>query len=129
MTDEDFNSRECPDAPDWMSFEAKLEWLRSAPKLFSQGRLEGGLIGLLENYCVAIGLARDMNAIVCADGNFISNRPHPAIKVMMEAMKDAKTVAGEIKFELAPPPPAPEDEAITLQKATIAAGWDPALLN
>lgn len=126
--DEDFNLRECPDAPDWMSFEAKLEWLRSAPNLFSQGRLEGGMIGLLENYCVAIGLARDMNAIVCADGNFVSNRPHPAIKVMMDAMKDAKNIATEIKFE-AGPSPTIENEEIRMEKAAVAAGWDASLLN
>lgn len=117
----------CPEPPEWMSFEAKLEWLRSAPKLQRQGRLEGGVVAMLENYCVAIGLARDMNGYICADGNFVNSRPHPAIKVMMDAMKEAKSIAAEIKFE--DKPASGEGETQTPQEAAAAAGWDSTLLN
>ena len=89
----------CPGPPEFLSFEAQCEWLRSAPGLHSKGRLHGGMVALLENYCITVGLAREMNQIIEIDGKFVGGRAHPAIKIMQEAVRDARALAAQIDFE------------------------------
>lgn len=87
-----------PLSPEWMSFEARMEWMRSAPELFKKGQLVGGMIALFENYCVAIGLVREFESMISSDGKIINGKPHPAFKMMLDAMVQAKSIASELKF-------------------------------
>jgi len=103
QTLEQENSKEitfgpCPGPPDWMGFEAKMEWIRSAEDLHEKGRLKGGVISLLENYCVAVGLARELEKTLQDDGKIIAGKPHPAYKMLLEAIASSKQLAGEIGF-------------------------------
>jgi P27 family predicted phage terminase small subunit len=87
-----------PPPPDWMGFEAKLEWIRSAEDLHFRGKLVGGAISLLENYCIAIGYVRELEQMLQEDGKIISGKPHPAYKMLLDTMNNARSLANEIGF-------------------------------
>src|SRR5690348_17021546 len=87
-----------PLSPDWMGYEARMEWMRSAPELYKKGQLVGGNIALFENFCVAVGLTREFEAMLANDGKIINGKPHPAFKMMLDAMAQAKSIATELKF-------------------------------
>lgn len=88
----------CPPAPEYISYEAKLVWEEAAPDLWVKDRLHGGAISLLVNYCVAVGVAREMAAILEVDGKIIKGKPHPAYRMMLDAMSTARAVASELRF-------------------------------
>lgn len=134
IVDEDFqievSSEEdlgpCPDAPEWMSFEAKCEWLRAAPDMWEKGKLKGGVISLLESYCVAIGIARECGAMIENDGKIIPpGKIHPAFKMMTEAMAQAKSIATELRFGRDAVAPV---VSVTDEKEKEDDGWDKELL-
>ncbi len=109
----------CPEPPEWMSFEAKMEWLRAAPELHKKGRLTGGMISLFENYCIAIGEVRDCEAMISSDGKIVNGKVHPAFKMMLDAMAMAKSIAGEIRFAR---------DGVEDTNRARANGWDESLL-
>ena len=87
-----------PPPPDWMSFEAKMEWIRSAPDLHEKGKLKGGIISLFENYCIAIGYIRELEKMLQDDGKIIGGKPHPGYKMLLDTMASSKALASEIGF-------------------------------
>ena len=109
----------CPEPPDWMSFEAKMEWLRAAPELHKKGRLVGGLISLLENYCIATGEIRECEAMLASDGKIINGKVHPAFKMMIDAMAIAKSIGGELRFAR---------DGVPDNDRARSNGWDESLL-
>jgi phage terminase small subunit len=51
-----------PAAPGWLSIEAKKEWRRVLPILVERRILTTTDLGSLENYCVAVGRVRQIEA-------------------------------------------------------------------
>lgn len=47
-----------PNAPTWLSKEARAEWRRIMPQLVERRILTEADMGSVENYCVAIGQVR-----------------------------------------------------------------------
>jgi phage terminase small subunit len=91
------NQEVCLDPPETFSYEAKCEWIRACPDLTKRGVLVGGNIGIFENYCISMGMAKEFEAMLEVDGKIISGKPHPAFKMMIEAMTSAKSLWGELK--------------------------------
>lgn len=96
--------------PDWLSDDAKAEWNRTFPILARRKILTEADLGSFENYCMAIGLAREMEreiqrlgAVqkvykVDKDGNslLVSVRKNPAVSVQSDAMTRARLLAAEL---------------------------------
>lgn len=97
-------------APDFMTEDAKAEWNRIVPILGRRKILTEADLGGLENYCMAIGLVREMEreiqklgAIqkvykVDKDGNslLVSCRKNPAISIQSDAMTRARLLGAEL---------------------------------
>ena len=79
-----------PDPPEFMSYEAKCEFLRCIEDLVSKGIYVGVNIGIFENYCIAIGFVRECEQNLAEDGKIIAGKPHPAFKMMLDAMSSAR---------------------------------------
>jgi P27 family predicted phage terminase small subunit len=92
----------CPGPPAWLSLHAKREWRRVAPLLHAQGRLIPALSATLESYCLAVGTIRETEETLAAEGRVISGEkgpiPHPAFKVQMAAMREARLLAVELRI-------------------------------
>lgn len=93
--------RKLPAAPSWLTAAAKAEWKRVAPALEQRAVLTVADLGSLENYCIASGQVRDCAAILAKEDMFVQSersapRPHPAIRVQHEAMKQARQIAAEL---------------------------------
>src|SRR4051794_21844335 len=92
----------CPGPPAWLSLHSKREWRRVAPHLHAQGRLTLALSATLESYCVAVGAIRETEETQAAEGRIISGEkgpaPHPAFKVQMAAMREARLLAVELRI-------------------------------
>lgn len=88
--------------PQWMPAAAKAEWRRVMPILTERRILTDADLGSLENYCLAIGQVRDcQRAITRARKMFVQSdrsapRPHPAFRLMHEAMKLSRQLAAEL---------------------------------
>lgn len=108
-----------PEPPEWMSYESKCEWLRSAPSLHEKGRLSGSVISMLESYCIAIGIVRECEAMIAVDGKIVGGKTHPAFRMMMESMKEARGIAVELRFAR---------EGVPQGDKAKANGWDSGLL-
>ncbi|MGD9836303.1 MAG: phage terminase small subunit P27 family [Afipia sp.] len=90
-----------PGVPDWMAKEAKAEWRRVTPKLIARKVLTQSDLGSLENYCVAIGQVRECQSTLNKDGLYVQSekgapRPHPAVRIMHQAMTQARQLAAEL---------------------------------
>lgn len=109
----------CPDPPEFLEYEAKLVWLEAAPDLWKKDRLHGGTISLLTNYCMVVGEAREMKAVLEVDGKIIKGKPHPAYHMMMSAISTATRIAVELRFA--------REHINSEDKANIN-GWDRNLL-
>lgn len=79
-----------PDPPDSMSYEAKCEFLRSINYLIENDLYKGPNIGIFESYCIATGFARECESILEVDGKIVGGKPHPAYKMMLDAMSNAR---------------------------------------
>ena len=93
LVEEDFNSEEIllPDPPEFMSYEAKCEFLRSIEDVIERGIYSGPNIGIFESYCIATGFARECEQKLAEDGMIIPpGKPHPAYKMMLDAMSSAR---------------------------------------
>ncbi len=91
----------CPQPPEFLSFEAKCEWLRAAPELFKKGILTDENLALFENYCYLIGQSRECMVIVEVDGKMIMTKAgyvvHPMAKLASDSMRDAKNIMDGLK--------------------------------
>lgn len=87
-----------PPPPDWMGFEAKCEWLRAGKDMWNEGGLEDKNLGMFENYCIAIGVIRECENMLAVDGKIVGGKAHPAFKMMIEAMAQAKAAAISLRF-------------------------------
>ncbi len=91
-----------PRPPAWMPKEAKAEWRRVMPVLQQRRTLTDADIGLLENYCVAMGQIRQCQAQLKRSSDmFVQSprsapRPHPAFRLMHEAMRHARQLGAEL---------------------------------
>lgn len=97
-------------APDWFSEWAKAEWDRVLPKLVERKILTVDNLGTLENYCVQIGLARQMEAEIQKLGavqriytldkegvaHVTGSRKNPAVAIQSGAMDKARLMAAEL---------------------------------
>ncbi len=97
-------------APDFMGLDAKAEWDRVFPLLVERKILTRADLGILENYCEAIGMAREMGreikrlgAVqliyqVDKDGNsrVINARKNPAVAIQSDASNRARLMASEL---------------------------------
>lgn len=88
--------------PAWLPANAKAEWKRVYPILTERRILTDADMGSLENYCLAIGQVRDcQRALTRARKMFVQSersapRPHPAFRLMHEAMRQARQLAAEL---------------------------------
>jgi P27 family predicted phage terminase small subunit len=57
-----------PAPPSWMAKDAKAEWRRIMPALVDRKILTNADMGSVENYCVSIGRAREVEALIQKDG-------------------------------------------------------------
>lgn len=96
--------------PDWLSEEAKAEWLRILPILAKRRIMTEADLGTFENYCIAIGTVREMEREIQKLGHIqtvykvdkdgvarvISSRRNPAVSVQSDAMTRSRLLAAEI---------------------------------
>ena len=89
-----------PKAPAWFTPEAKGEWKRIMPLLIERKILTEADMGSVENYCIAIGQVREMQALISKEGAIAMGthgpRAHPAIRVQSDAMTRARLLASEL---------------------------------
>ena len=97
-------------APDWMGADAAAEWRRVFPALVERKILTLPDLGILENYCEAIGLAREMGRDIRKIGavqliykidvsgtaRVVSSRKNPAVAIQADATNRARQMAGEL---------------------------------
>lgn len=97
-------------APDWLSADAREEWCRILPILAQRRILTEADLGTFENYCMAMGMVREMEreiqktgAVqkvfkVDKDGNslLISIRKNPAVAIQSDSMTRARLLAAEL---------------------------------
>ncbi|KAF0172876.1 MAG: P27 family phage terminase small subunit [Rhodobacteraceae bacterium] len=97
-------------APDFMGPDAAAEWDRVYPLLVERKILTRADLGILENYCEAIGLAREMGREIRKLGavqliyaldkecnsRVISSRKNPACSVQADATNRARLMASEL---------------------------------
>lgn len=87
-------SSDCLPPPDNLSSEAKLEWIDSAPQFHEAGILHGFVRSLFENFCSAVGAAREARAMVLVDGRVINGKLHPCVNDELNQIKQS-CVSGE----------------------------------
>ena len=89
-----------PYAPRWLSKDAIDEWRRVVPELMERKILTEADLGTLENYCAAIGSARECSRILQAEGHVVATphgpKRHPASVAMKDAMGTARQLAAEL---------------------------------
>jgi P27 family predicted phage terminase small subunit len=89
-----------PRPPVDLGKDAKAEWRRAAPLLVERRIITDGDLASLENYCAAIGAAREARRIVAREGmTFMGTsgpKRHPAVGIMLESMGVANRLAAEL---------------------------------
>ena len=100
------NLREDPDAvgvlptPDCLSPDAAAEWERVMPILEERRILTVADLGGLENYCIAIGMVREMERRLQTDGIILDTeqglKRHPAVGIQSDAMTRARLLGAEL---------------------------------
>lgn len=97
-------------APDFMGDDAKAEWNRVFPLLKQRKILTMADLGGLENYCEAVGMAREMGREIARLGavqkiyaldkegvsRLISARKNPAVAIQKDAVNTARLLASEL---------------------------------
>lgn len=79
-----------PSPPSWMALDAKKEWRRVMPNLVKRRILTTADLGSLENYCVAIGHVRQLEAKLQAEFDVVLFRAQD------KAMTTARQLAAEL---------------------------------
>ena len=89
-----------PNAPAWLSKDAKAEWRRVMPLLVQRRILTQADMASVENYCIAIGQVREMQRTITVEGHVIQTarglRAHPAVRIQADAMTRARLLAAEL---------------------------------
>lgn len=105
-------------APAWFSLAAREEWERVVPLLVERKILTRADLGILENYCMSIGQARDMerelqrsgpliklyaldkNGVAVLDGDgkpvLAKISKNPAVQIQKDAMNSARLLGAEL---------------------------------
>lgn len=97
-------------APDFLTDDAKAEWRRIVPVLAARKILTVADLGSLENYCMAMGLAREMERQIQKVGavqtvyqldkegvaRVVGIRKNPAVQIQSDAMTRARLLAAEL---------------------------------
>lgn len=97
-------------APEFMGADARAEWDRVYPLLVERKILTRADLGILENYCEAIGLAREMGREIRKLGavqliyqidkdgtaRVTNSRKNPAVAVMADCTNRARLMASEL---------------------------------
>ena len=90
----------CPSAPSWLSDEAKKEWRRVCSILLDRQVLGEDMLGVLEAYCVGIGIIREYQKAPRTENTLFSTAPRrtsPAeAKVLFAAMREVRLYAAEL---------------------------------
>lgn len=92
---------EIPTPPEGWNQYAQEEWQRTLPTLMRQrGTVTEMDLAIFANYCVAIGMAREAQAILATDGLIYQGasgpKKHPAVGILSEAMTQARQMAAEL---------------------------------
>lgn len=85
-----------PAPPVWLSVEAKKEWRRVMPILVDRRILTTADLGSLESYCTSIGIMRDAQILLNADGLLLEGKRHPAFGILHAAQTTARLAAAEL---------------------------------
>ena len=80
-----------PAAPGWLSKDARAEWRRIMPALIERKVLTEAAMGSVENYCLAIGRVREVEALIQKDGIDAG-----LVRLQDKAMATARQLAAEI---------------------------------
>ena len=81
-------------APRWLAKEARAEWERVMPILTERRILTDADLGGLENYCICIGRARQMEAAIQVEED--AEMMLKFIRVQDNSMKSARQLAAEL---------------------------------
>lgn len=80
-----------PPAPKWMTAEARAEWKRIMPRLIADRIVTRADLTGVENYCVATGRVREIEAIFAATGTLDKT----LFGMQNRAMQTARQLAAE----------------------------------
>lgn len=88
-------------APAWMAEHARHEWDRVMPILTERRILTTADLGSLENYCLAIGVVREMEEELQQRGRVIEDaggklKRNPAVGIQSDAMNRSRLLAAEL---------------------------------
>ena len=114
-----------PPAPEWFGSEARREWYRVVPILTERQTLTEFDLGTLESYCLAVGSTRELEEILQNEGFFITSersgtsRPHPASKLQLAYLSQARSYASELGLT-----PASRGKAAKVEPKGSAGGFD-----
>jgi P27 family predicted phage terminase small subunit len=92
---------EAPDPPDWLPSAGQAEWRRVMPTLVRRRTLTVADFGVLESYCMAVGLARQAQEQVADEGATIAAGNgrlirHPALQTVKDFTVEARRLAAEL---------------------------------
>ena len=91
---------EVPNAPTWLSKDARAEWRRIMPLLIERRILTTADMGSVENYCIAIGQIRQLDRAIKIEGLIIQTdkgpRANPAVRLQADAMSRSLRLAAEL---------------------------------
>lgn len=92
---------EMPAPPEWLSEDARGEWLRVLPILLNERRtISIADLSIFAHYCVAVGQVAQANRILESEGLTFSGpsgpKRHPAIAIRSDGMTQARQMAAEL---------------------------------
>ena len=87
-----------PNAPSYLSKDAKAEWRRVAPILIRErpGVLTDADLAALENYCIAVATMRQAHRELSATGLLLAGKRNPASTILLQAQQQQLRAAGEL---------------------------------
>ncbi len=119
------SSGACPPPPGGLCDHGRAEWTRVAPLLDTRGQLTEDTLATLEGYCRAVGLSRAYTAMMDTEGHVIATEKgpvtHPAFKMLMGTMREARLLAAELGLT-------PHRRGSASTPKEKADGWDADLL-
>lgn len=90
-----------PDAPAWLSDDARAEWHRVAPILITERKtMTVADLATFAHYCTAVGQVAEASRIIAAEGMTYSTeggpKKHPAVSIRSDGLTQARQLAGEL---------------------------------
>ncbi|WP_341991857.1 phage terminase small subunit P27 family [Azorhizobium sp. AG788] len=90
-----------PEAPTWLSADARTEWDRVLPILLTERRtLTLADLASFANYCTAIGQVAEAARIIEREGLTFTGssgpKRHPAVAIRSDGMTQARQIAAEL---------------------------------